>query len=219
MEYMIGGDFGSILEKYQSFYENTTKFYVAELILAIEHLHSLGIIHRDLKPENILLDKSGHIKLTDFGLSTITMKNKKDPKKKLMNLVFEKCFKEQVYSMKKSIKKIQLFETDLFEKLNSNEKTSDFYSPMTCKSKKTEKTKWHIIGTPYYTAPEIIEGNGDNNFELDLWSLGVIIFEFIVGIPPFVEDTVEKIYENILNIDIPWNKLTIGIIFILFNKN
>lgn len=45
------------------------KFYLAELALALDHLHSLGIVYRDLKPENILLDEAGHIKLTDFGLS------------------------------------------------------------------------------------------------------------------------------------------------------
>ena len=46
------------------------------MILAIEHLHRFGIIHRDLKPENIVIDKDGHIKLTDFGLSEIQMKEK-----------------------------------------------------------------------------------------------------------------------------------------------
>uniref|UniRef100_A0AAR2KBW2 Ribosomal protein S6 kinase n=1 Tax=Pygocentrus nattereri TaxID=42514 RepID=A0AAR2KBW2_PYGNA len=51
------------------FTEEDVKFYLAELALALDHLHGLGIIYRDLKPENILLDEQGHIKLTDFGLS------------------------------------------------------------------------------------------------------------------------------------------------------
>ncbi|XP_055980099.1 ribosomal protein S6 kinase alpha-6 isoform X5 [Sorex fumeus] len=51
------------------FTEEDVKFYLAELALALDHLHQLGIVYRDLKPENILLDEIGHIKLTDFGLS------------------------------------------------------------------------------------------------------------------------------------------------------
>ncbi|XP_016415736.1 ribosomal protein S6 kinase alpha-6 isoform X2 [Sinocyclocheilus rhinocerous] len=51
------------------FTEEDVKFYLAELALALDHLHNLGIVYRDLKPENILLDEAGHIKLTDFGLS------------------------------------------------------------------------------------------------------------------------------------------------------
>ena len=51
------------------FTERDVQFYLAELSLALHHLHTLGIVYRDLKPENILLDSDGHIALTDFGLS------------------------------------------------------------------------------------------------------------------------------------------------------
>jgi len=71
LEYLSGGDFNSILQEYYRLDEDIAKFYIAEVILAIEYLHSQEIIHRDLKPDNILLDKNGHIKLADFGLSEI----------------------------------------------------------------------------------------------------------------------------------------------------
>lgn len=49
----------------------TVKFFAAELVLILEHLHEMSIVYRDLKPENILLDERGHIKLTDFGFSKV----------------------------------------------------------------------------------------------------------------------------------------------------
>lgn len=59
------------------FTEEDVKFYLAELALALNHLHSLGIIYRDLKPENVLLDSDGHIALTDFGLSKLPLEEGK----------------------------------------------------------------------------------------------------------------------------------------------
>lgn len=59
------------------FTEEDVKFYLAELALALNHLHSLGIIYRDLKPENVLLDADGHIALTDFGLSKLPLEEGK----------------------------------------------------------------------------------------------------------------------------------------------
>jgi serine/threonine protein kinase len=70
-EFMQGGELFFHLNKDRFFSEDRTRFYACEIILALEHLHSKGCIYRDLKPENILLDKTGHIKLTDFGLSKI----------------------------------------------------------------------------------------------------------------------------------------------------
>ncbi|KAM7193536.1 Serine/threonine-protein kinase [Rhypophila sp. PSN 637] len=68
-DYMSGGELFWHLQKEQRFEEKRAKFYIAELILAIQHLHENDIVYRDLKPENILLDANGHIALCDFGLS------------------------------------------------------------------------------------------------------------------------------------------------------
>lgn len=68
-DYMSGGELFWHLQKEGRFDEKRAKFYIAELILAIQHLHHNDIVYRDLKPENILLDANGHIALCDFGLS------------------------------------------------------------------------------------------------------------------------------------------------------
>jgi serine/threonine kinase 38 len=68
MEYLPGGDLMGLLMKEDTFSEDATRFYIAELILAVSSVHALGYIHRDLKPDNVLLDWEGHIKLTDLGL-------------------------------------------------------------------------------------------------------------------------------------------------------
>ena len=76
MEYMMGGDITSILKMYTCLDELIVKYYMAELVLALDYLHENGIVHRDLKPENILLDELGHVKLADFGLSELGVKGR-----------------------------------------------------------------------------------------------------------------------------------------------
>jgi serine/threonine kinase 38 len=68
MEYLPGGDLMTLLMKRDIFTEDEARFYIAEMILAVDSAHKLNYIHRDLKPDNILLDTNGHIKLSDFGL-------------------------------------------------------------------------------------------------------------------------------------------------------
>jgi len=68
MEFLQGGDLMTVLMDKDILSEEATRFYVAEIALAIMSVHKLNYVHRDLKPDNILLDKSGHIKLSDFGL-------------------------------------------------------------------------------------------------------------------------------------------------------
>ena len=76
-EFMQGGELFFHLRKNRYFSEDLVKFYAMELVLAISHIHRKNAVYRDLKPENILLDKDGHIKLTDFGLSKIIKANDK----------------------------------------------------------------------------------------------------------------------------------------------
>ena len=228
-EYMIGGDFGFLLHQYQALEEDIARFYLAELILAIDHLHSLKIIHRDLKPENILLDKYGHIKLTDFGLSEIgfvsqmTIRKQYSPKSPDLNLMLKPqvtFIENKISSNPKIGKKFftqsksnlsideenssSLLERDLgsFSKLLSPKKNHLGGSSLQKKNR--------IIGTPDYIAPEILLGKGANTFAIDWWALGVLMFEFIVGVPPFNADTIEEIFENIAGLKIPWDSLTIG---------
>ncbi|CAI5480077.1 unnamed protein product [Closterium sp. Yama58-4] len=75
MEYLNGGDLFSLLQNLGCLEEPMARAYIAELVLALEHLHASGIIHRDLKPDNLLIAYDGHIKLTDFGLSQMGLFN------------------------------------------------------------------------------------------------------------------------------------------------
>ncbi|XP_037012096.1 citron Rho-interacting kinase isoform X8 [Artibeus jamaicensis] len=77
MEYQPGGDLLSLLNRYEDqLDENMIQFYLAELILAVHSVHQMGYVHRDLKPENILIDRTGHIKLVDFGSAAKMNTNK-----------------------------------------------------------------------------------------------------------------------------------------------
>ena len=225
MEYMYGGDLGSYLEKMTYFEEKDAKVYIAEIILAVEYLHQQNIIHRDLKPDNILLDAEGHIKLTDFGLSDIgfvyqrkkqenikmTRENlmKKNPPTELCKFKTSKNIFENV---KAETPKLTLRKSPSFKKpLRAVEKVPDLPKIMS-KDSGSGSRKVKIIGTPDYMAPEVLDGNGLQNPVIDWWSVGVMLFEFLIGIPPFNDDTKELVFENIKKHYIPWDKIDEGII-------
>lgn len=76
MEYLNGGDLATLLKNMGTLPDVWAKRYIAEVIVGVNDLHSKGIVHRDLKPDNLLIDHSGHIKLTDFGLSRMGLVNR-----------------------------------------------------------------------------------------------------------------------------------------------
>ncbi|ORY38812.1 Pkinase-domain-containing protein [Rhizoclosmatium globosum] len=135
LAFVNGGELFHHLQMEGRFEESRARMYAAELLSALECLHSFNIIYRDLKPENILLDYSGHIALCDFGLCKLNMKD--------------------------------------------GHTTNTF------------------CGTPEYLAPEILL-NQPYTKAVDWWTLGVLIYEMIVGLPPFYDENHSVMYERIL---------------------
>ncbi|CAN6891998.1 hypothetical protein Bca4012_092329 [Brassica carinata] len=168
MEYLNGGDLYSLLQKVGCLDDDIARIYIAELVLALEYLHSLNIVHRDIKPDNLLIAHDGHIKLTDFGLSKIG----------LINNTIDLSGPESDASPRKSSRHFQ-------------------------KSKEEERIRHSAVGTPDYLAPEILLGT-EHGYAADWWSVGIILFELITGIPPFTAARPEIIFDNILNGKMPW---------------
>lgn len=182
MDFLPGGDFMSLLMKKDILNEEDSRFYVAEMILCIEAVHKLGAIHRDLKPDNILIGKDGHLKLSDFGLSKMSD-----------NHLFPLTSNEN---------------NKMNENSNENVSNSDLsprkYQPNDMHSKfKNRKRIWaySTVGTPDYIAPEVF-GNKGYGQEVDWWSIGVILFEMMVGYPPFFADTPSETCQKIIK----WEK-------------
>lgn len=69
LDFVCGGELFRYLRAARQFTNDMSLFYAAEIVMALDYLHTLNIIYRDLKPENILLDMDGHIRITDFGFS------------------------------------------------------------------------------------------------------------------------------------------------------
>ncbi|GMP69966.1 hypothetical protein CsSME_00029027 [Camellia sinensis var. sinensis] len=176
MEYLNGGDLYSLLRNLGCLDEDMARVYIAELVLALEYLHSLSVIHRDLKPDNLLIGPDGHIKLTDFGLSKVGLISSTDD------------FSGPPVSS-----------TTL---LGDDEPKTAAQSS----TKREQRQKQSVVGTPDYLAPEILLGMG-HGVTADWWSVGVILYELVVGIPPFNAEHPQQIFDNIINRDIPWPKI------------
>lgn len=174
MEYLNGGDLYSLLRNLGCLDEDMARVYIAELVLALEYLHSLNVIHRDLKPDNLLIGQDGHIKLTDFGLSKVGLINSTD-----------------------DLSGPSVSGTGFLGEDEAKSKHS---------SKRAQRQKQSVVGTPDYLAPEILLGMG-HGATADWWSVGVILFEMLVGIPPFNAEHPQQIFDNIINSDIPWPRI------------
>ncbi|ORY83009.1 serine/threonine-protein kinase orb6 [Protomyces lactucae-debilis] len=181
MEFLPGGDLMTMLIKYDTFSEDVTRFYIAECVLAIEAIHKLGFIHRDIKPDNILIDERGHIKMSDFGLSTGF--HKTHDSAYYQRLLEGK--QQPPPSNRNSVMNDQIFMT-----LSSKDKIATWKA-------NRRVMAYSTVGTPDYIAPEIFLQQG-YGMECDWWSLGAIMFECLVGWPPFCSENAHETYRKIL---------------------
>ncbi|KAF4362318.1 hypothetical protein F8388_008202 [Cannabis sativa] len=201
MEFCPGGDLHTLRQRQpgKHFTEQAVKFYVAEVLLALEYLHMLGIVYRDLKPENVLVRDDGHIMLSDFDLSlrcvvspTLVKSSAPESDPLRRNSVYcvqptciqpsciqptcavpTTCFGPRFFSSKS--KK---------ERKPKNEMGNQVTPLPELIAEPTNARSMSFVGTHEYLAPEIIKGEGHGS-AVDWWTFGIFLYELLFGKTPF----------------------------------
>ncbi|CAI9759598.1 unnamed protein product [Fraxinus pennsylvanica] len=200
MEYLPGGDVMTLLMREDTLSESVAKFYIAQSILAIESIHKHNYIHRDIKPDNLLLDINGHMKLSDFGL----------------------CKPLDCRTLSTVNENEALSDENTREPMDIDGRFPDAANSSHWRSPQEQLQHWQMnrrklafstVGTPDYIAPEVLLKKG-YGMECDWWSLGAIMYEMLIGYPPFYSDDPMTTCRKALNYPLPlyvwWKKLGTG---------
>lgn len=238
MEYLIGGDFRNVLETECRLDVKATQWYIAQLCLAVEELHSQNIVHRDLKPENILLDKDLKLKLADFGLSEFRKKVDLNVQVSGENIVDPRH--KKVATKTQSQEKRLVGTPDYIppEVLQASEAPSDRKLEETGQSGDSNKKspRETFMGDAFFetkvdsligvkpipeerTMKQSIARRmnvfADQQLDemssaIDWWGVGCLLYEFLVGVSPFGATTLDEVWHNIRTFNIIWPDIGYG---------
>ncbi|XP_051140616.1 serine/threonine-protein kinase D6PKL1 [Andrographis paniculata] len=201
MEFCPGGDLHALRQKQPGkfFPEHAARFYLAEVLLALEYLHMLGIVYRDLKPENILVREDGHIMLSDFDLSLrctvhptlVKSANQTMGKKNSRYCIQPSCIEPSCTVYPACIQPT-CFSPRLLGN-NPKKERKPRPKPETYSQgnplpelivEPTNARSMSFVGTHEYLAPEIIKGEGHGS-AVDWWTFGIFLYELLFGKTPF----------------------------------
>jgi len=180
LEYTPGGEIFSYLRRARRFPFPTVQFYAAEIALILAYLHDIQhVAYRDLKPENILLDADGHLKLVDFGFAKYLPPDPNPPQQQQQqpNLQAAAANGQPNGSTASSSQSQQ-----------QNQQGQPQHSA---------GVTYTLCGTPEYLAPEVIRNTGHGT-AVDWWALGILVYEMLIGQPPFWDQNPMRIYEQIV---------------------
>ncbi|KAG9734492.1 kinase-like protein, partial [Aureobasidium melanogenum] len=190
MEFMIGGDFLQYLCRHDILSEEDTRFYMAEMVLAIEETHRLGWIHRDIKPDNFLIHSSGHLKISDFGLAFdghwSHVNDYYDTTRHSILNKYKIHMQGDVQDIQATARRTHGVPRTRSGRLPYEMNSARDMEELLREPERMRKERpQSVVGTKQYMAPEIVQGHLYDG-RCDWWSLGCIVYECFYSRTPFL---------------------------------